>query len=126
MGTDIYLRWDKQSQADKKKQYTGFSINSGDVGYLRASIGMTRENAILRIVFPDEYWEGKKSSFNFTENGFKELQMIGIYYLLSLITQKELKLPTKHKSSNDYFKDVMNKIAETDKNTELEIASQNI
>ena len=56
MGTDIYLNWDKQSQKDRDKQSTGFSIDSGDVGYLRASIGMTQENQILRLVFPEHIW----------------------------------------------------------------------
>ena len=35
MGIDIYMDWADQSQEDKEKQTTGFSIVSGDVGYLR-------------------------------------------------------------------------------------------
>ena len=35
MGIDIYMRWDKQSEEEKEAQYTGFSIESGGVGYLR-------------------------------------------------------------------------------------------
>ena len=35
MGIDIYMDWADQSQEDKEKQTTGFSIESGDVGYLR-------------------------------------------------------------------------------------------
>ncbi|MBA7692634.1 hypothetical protein ES703_101201 [subsurface metagenome] len=45
MGTDIYLDWKGKTKKDQEKQYTGWSIKAGDVGYLRASIGMTRENA---------------------------------------------------------------------------------
>jgi hypothetical protein len=35
MGIDIYMRWENQSQDDKEKQYTGYSIEAGHVGYLR-------------------------------------------------------------------------------------------
>lgn len=60
MGTDVYLLWDKQTRAQKKKQYTGYSINAGGVGYLRASIGMEKENAILRELFPHEVWHSRQ------------------------------------------------------------------
>lgn len=35
MGIDLYLRWDGQTDAEKKAQYTGYSIVHGHVGYLR-------------------------------------------------------------------------------------------
>lgn len=35
MGIDVYLRWDGQTEEEKEAQYTGFSIVSGHVGYLR-------------------------------------------------------------------------------------------
>ena len=35
MGIDIYLRWDEMTEAERKAQYTGFSIEHGHVGYLR-------------------------------------------------------------------------------------------
>lgn len=35
MGIDIYLEWDGMEQEEKNAQATGFSITSGDVGYLR-------------------------------------------------------------------------------------------
>jgi len=35
MGIDIYLEWDTMSEEDRKAQATGFSITSGNVGYLR-------------------------------------------------------------------------------------------
>lgn len=35
MGIDIYARWKTMSDKDQDKQYTGFSIHAGDVGYLR-------------------------------------------------------------------------------------------
>lgn len=35
MGIDIYAKWKNQSKEEEKQQYTGFSIVSGNVGYLR-------------------------------------------------------------------------------------------
>lgn len=35
MGIDIYARWRKQSKEEKEAQYTGFSVVSGNAGYLR-------------------------------------------------------------------------------------------
>lgn len=35
MGIDIYSRWKNMTDAEKEGQYTGFSVTSGDVGYLR-------------------------------------------------------------------------------------------
>lgn len=35
MGIDIYAKWREQNEAEKKAQYTGFSTEAGDVGYLR-------------------------------------------------------------------------------------------
>ena len=61
MGTDIYLHWDNQSTDEADKQITGFSIGHGNVGYLRASIGMTQENQFLRMIFPEIYWKGEIS-----------------------------------------------------------------
>ena len=57
MGTDIYLHWDNQNDEEKDKQITGYSIGHGYTGYLRASIGMTQENQLLRMIFPDQYWQ---------------------------------------------------------------------
>ncbi len=35
MGIDIYAKWRGMTEEDKQKQYTGFSITAGGVGYLR-------------------------------------------------------------------------------------------
>jgi hypothetical protein len=35
MGIDIYAEWDGMSGAERDAQVTGFSIEDGDVGYLR-------------------------------------------------------------------------------------------
>ena len=35
MGIDIYMHWKDQTEEEHKAQLTGFSVTSGDVGYLR-------------------------------------------------------------------------------------------
>jgi hypothetical protein len=35
MGIDIYAKWKGQTKKQKEAQYTGFSIQAGNVGYLR-------------------------------------------------------------------------------------------
>lgn len=93
MGTDIYLDWKGKTKKEQEKQYTGWSIKAGDVGYLRASIGMTRENAFLRALFPDEYWNnetGKPIRYNFTEEKYKVLIKAGIAYLFTILAGKEV------------------------------------
>ena len=57
MGTDIYLKWDNMSKKDHDDQITGWRIDKGNTGYLRASIGMIQENEFLRKVFPKWVWE---------------------------------------------------------------------
>lgn len=94
MGTDVYLEWDKQTEKQKKKQVTGYSIDSGDVGYLRASIGMATENSFLRGIFPEKYWKsGKALRYKFTKEKTISLQKAGIIYLFSAITGKEIENP---------------------------------
>lgn len=103
MGTDIYLNWEGMTKEEKKKQYMGYSIDDGNVGYLRASIGMVKENEILRMIFPMKYWkpvvpEGltekeiedfwenfKGYEFDFSKEGYYSLQEVGVIYVLSEI-----------------------------------------
>lgn len=59
IGSNVYLEWSNKTEDEKKKQLTGFSIDAGDVGYLRASIGMMEENGVLREIFPEEFWDHK-------------------------------------------------------------------
>ena len=35
MGIDVYVEWDKRTEEEHDRQITGFSIESGDAGYLR-------------------------------------------------------------------------------------------
>lgn len=55
MGLDVYLRWDGITEEEKQKQYTGFSVDAGNVGYLRASYNssMTQELTILNELFSE-------------------------------------------------------------------------
>jgi hypothetical protein len=68
MGSDVYLEWQGMTEEEKKKCYTGYSINAGEVGYLRASIGMLRENQVLRLVFPEKFWNGGNHLYDFKGN----------------------------------------------------------
>ena len=68
MGTDIYLKWEGMGKKDEEKQYTGFDITKGSVGYLRASIGMVEENDVLRLIFPERYWGGYGKMYDFKKN----------------------------------------------------------
>ena len=99
MGTDIYLAWNKMSKSEKDEQYSGWSINGGDTGYLRASIGMTQENQLLRLVFPRKYWEGgKKVRFIFDQKSLARCGVAGRMYLAHAIMgtrMKEEELPNK-------------------------------
>ena len=112
MGTDIYLIWDHQTKEEKEKQYTGFSIDSGQVGYLRASIGMTTENCILRAVFPERYWESKEPApydFKSPEN-IKKLNASAIAYLIRVLTGKQVS-HVRHKHVEKFGKDLHAKLS---------------
>lgn len=81
MGTDIYLNWDSITEDEQKAQYTGF-VPKGEVGYLRASIGMTKENGLLRQIFPDKYWESNTEyglAYNFIESWEQNMKYIEEY-----------------------------------------------
>lgn len=71
MGTEILLKWDGMTEEEVKLQVAAareFRLNAGRLGYLRAAVGMKRENALLRLVFPLEYWynpTGEPMPFNF-------------------------------------------------------------
>jgi hypothetical protein len=59
MGTDIFLTWDGMARVEEAAQLAAsrvFRLDAGHLGYLRAAIGMRRENSLLRFVFPARYW----------------------------------------------------------------------
>ena len=93
MGTDIYLDWEEKTEKDKEKQLTGFSIDSGNTGYLRASISMVKENTFLRALFHEKYWNnktGKPMRCEFTQDKYRTLIKAGVVYLMSVLTGKEV------------------------------------
>lgn len=92
MGVDVYLKWKGMTEEEKKRQYTGFSIDAGRFGYLRASIWMQTEFDVLSLVFPDECWKGwEYKRYKFDELGFAELEKILLAYLISKTSGRPLK-----------------------------------
>jgi hypothetical protein len=98
VGTDIYLEWDKMTPKEKKARYTGYSINAGDAGYLRASIGMVNENTLLRILMPD-HWEYTEEEakrggkpYNF-EGNVALLEKLARQYLIATLLGKQIEHP---------------------------------
>jgi hypothetical protein len=71
MGTDIILDWSGKSESEKAAQLecqNSSRLFVGEIGYIRAAIGMKRENGFLGFVFPDEYWfnkSGKPMPYDF-------------------------------------------------------------
>ena len=84
MGTDVYLEWEGKTEQEQKAQCTGWAIDAGDVGYLRACVSMTSENGVLRLLFPEKYWRDRsKDAYDFKGN-FGQLSAIGWRYLVSV------------------------------------------
>lgn len=53
MGIDIYMRWDGITKKEKEAQYTGFSVTSGGVGYLREAYH--GEPYATRVLVPEAF-----------------------------------------------------------------------
>ena len=94
MGTDVYLEWEGKNEEDENKQAEGcLAIDAGDVGYLRASIHMENENALLRMMFPAKYWnEHSRDEYDFRANS-EMLEMLGLRYLVSAVLGKAVEVP---------------------------------
>jgi len=92
------LKWNEQTEEEHKAQITGFSITSGNKGYLRASIGMIKENYLLRLVFPKEFWEHqeKSLSYDFIKN-YPKMLRLGWAYLVSVVLNKEIVISEEQK-----------------------------
>lgn len=56
MGIDIYLEWDGMTEDEKEAQATGFSVTSGNVGYLREAYhgGPYATKILCREAFENE------------------------------------------------------------------------
>jgi hypothetical protein len=97
MGTDIYLVWKGMTEKDKDAQITGWSINAGNVGYLRASIGMVRENTVLRILFPEKYWYSwKPLRYKFTKDKLESLDKVAREYIKAVLENRDIKFPIEN------------------------------
>ena len=57
MGIDIYAEWDGMSDADKRAQVTGFSVEHGRVGYLREAYH--GEPYATRVLVPESFETGR-------------------------------------------------------------------
>jgi hypothetical protein len=57
MGIDIYAEWDEMTGAEKDAQITGFSIEHGDVGYLREAYH--GEPYATKQLFPEAFMYGR-------------------------------------------------------------------
>jgi len=80
LGTDVYLEYDGQEDEERFKEGT----------YIRASIFSIKENTVLRLIFPKEYWEGTKTRYKFTKEKLEEVKIILKMYLRSFLENKEL------------------------------------
>lgn len=89
MGTDIYLY----------KTNPDFDKNNPEA-YLRAGIFQEKENGLLRMIFPDEYWVeeldkrtgyGKSKRYKFTKEGLEVLSKVGKHYENSVVCGADFK-----------------------------------
>jgi hypothetical protein len=71
VGTEVLLEWQGKSESERAAQLESQNesrLFAGETGYIRAAIGMRRENGFLGFVFPDEYWfnrSGKPIPYDF-------------------------------------------------------------
>lgn len=56
MGIDVYLQWKGQTEKEKQAQFTGFSIDAGNTGYLREAYhgGPYATHILVREAFESE------------------------------------------------------------------------
>jgi hypothetical protein len=57
MGIDIYAEWDGMTDAEKKAQITGFSVEHGYLGYLREAYH--GEPYATRVLVPESFETGR-------------------------------------------------------------------
>ena len=88
----MYLEWNGMSKDQTDGQITGYAIDAGGLGYLRASIWMTRENAFLKYLF-SKSWEKGKARCKFENYG--ELDSLGVKYLMTAYQGVELDSESK-------------------------------
>lgn len=77
MGIDIYLSWDGQTKEEEEAQYTGFSIEDGHNGYLRAAYWNREGCSIFYDLFDSAKWDdGEPFEYDFKKNYKKMLQLV--------------------------------------------------
>jgi hypothetical protein len=126
MGSDVYLEWDGMSEKAKKAQTTGFSIDAGRYGYLRASIGMVEENRLMRELFPN-CWTGRNEPYNFSEANYITARILGASYLVCTMCGKEFEPGKSANAKNEAFNDMITMAiskAARNKGAEVEIGDE--
>lgn len=99
MGMDVYMNWDGMTAKDRKAQMTGFSIDAGNKGYLRASYGMPNECSFLESFFEGYFEvtdaESKKGGkvFDFSDKNWQKLCRLGQFYLIAVMLGRKIRTP---------------------------------
>lgn len=85
MGIDCYMYWKGITEEEHQKQITGYSIDAGDVGYLRVAYNewMLVEHDLFCKIFPKRIMESKKEngeSYDFKRN-YKRVRKMLVEYV---------------------------------------------
>src|SRR6266702_3732268 len=70
MGIDVYLNWDGMTEEDKEKQFTGFSVHAGKIGYLREAYH--GEPYATFILFSEDWDKQPEGGFTIANSVLKE------------------------------------------------------
>ena len=99
MGMDVYLSWNGMTKKEKDEQITGYSIDAGNKGYLRASYGMSNECSFLESFFEgffeisESLYDQGGKIFDFSDENWQKLCKLGRLYLIAVMMGKEIKTP---------------------------------
>lgn len=108
MGVDVYLKWEGQTEIERKAQVTGFSTVSGHKGYLRSSYRWAEGLAVMQSVFKWN-WEDNHCR-HFLEQG--ELQ--------KNLEDSWIKIKKLDKEEADSFRDFI-KLAESKLKEDIDV-----
>jgi len=114
MGIDVYLRWDGQSEAEEKAQYTGFSTTAGNAGYLREAYH--GEPYATKVLFPECFGDStNKVTFTSATLRARLPQAIEVAKMRSLKVYKEPLPPEVEQAFTDFVELAERKETETGK-----------